>query len=494
MEATLKAVYMALQTAPLIAMLLILPHTVIGYVRQKSVNVRRSTYLYVFVLYFLCAYFMTMLSLPSADFFKEPVPLWEHLQLIPFHCFFETNLLRSPVALAIVVFNALLTAPLGFFLRFLFGFKLKKTLLVGFLTSLLYEVTQITGLFFIYPAPYRIFDVDDLIVNTLGALVGYLLFPLLTRVLPPIRDRGNRLVQGSEVSFLQRCAASAIDLALVLGLLLGVAYAVPPLKALLLQSGSLWRFPAFYLLFLLLGALYAALLSSGTLGMRIAGLRLRARGGRGASRLRGVARFTALNASVVAIPFWVYFFMNVNEEYAGAESIVWVLLGALLMMCAAAVLLEMMFNAVTHGSSMFYDRLVKTYVAYGNSRKTSLFGIRVIDVRPLDRPNVDALSEQVCKALLSMGVEQSAVTRVRLMAEGVMLDWIEGGLGDTPCELRLDQRYRRRTLMLSVSGEDRTRIGVNDGYAEMLEGLDLTLDTYYAAEKNVCNILIPQKT
>ena len=35
------------------------------------------------------------------------------------------------------------------------------------------------------------------------------------------------------------------------------------------------------------------------------------------------------------------------------------------MMFAARNMLEMMFNAVTNGSSMFYDRYIKTHVAYG---------------------------------------------------------------------------------------------------------------------------------
>jgi hypothetical protein len=38
--------------------------------------------------------------------------------------------------------------------------------------SLLIEVTQLTGLWFSFPCPYRVFDVDDVIANTLGALLG----------------------------------------------------------------------------------------------------------------------------------------------------------------------------------------------------------------------------------------------------------------------------------------------------------------------------------
>jgi hypothetical protein len=194
---------------------------------------------------------------------------------------------------------------------------------------------------------------------------------------------------------------------------------------------------------------------------------------------------------VVGIPLGVTFLLSVNTEYAGILSVLWVLLGAILMVCAAAIILEMMFNAVTHGSSMIYDRIFNTYVAYSKSRKSSVFGIRVIDIRTLDCANVDMLSDEIYNTLLDMKVTRESATRVRLMAEGVMLDWLEQGLAGTPCELRLDKRYKGNALMLSVSGEDKTNDSLSDSYTEMLKGLDLSLTTYYAAEKNICNIIIP---
>ena len=212
---TIKAIYITLQVAPILALLMILPHTIISYSRQKKINVRWETYIYSFVLYLICAYFMTMLPLPSEGYFDAIPPFREQVQLIPFNCFFETNLLRSPVASAVIVFNLFLTVPLGVFLRFLFDFKFGKTMISGFLFSLLCEITQITGLFFIYPAPYRIFDVDDLIINTLGAVVGYLIFPLIFRILPKAEDGVHQVTQGSEASFFQRCAATVSDIIII---------------------------------------------------------------------------------------------------------------------------------------------------------------------------------------------------------------------------------------------------------------------------------------
>ena len=151
MQTTFKAIYIALQTAPVIAMLLILPYTIFDYMRKKKINVRNSTYLYIFILYFLCAYFMTLLPLPSAEDFNDMRPVSELIQLIPFKSFMDIRMETVVRDVAIIVFNVFITVPLGFFLRFLFGFDFKKTLLGGFLTATLYEVTQLTGIFFIYP-------------------------------------------------------------------------------------------------------------------------------------------------------------------------------------------------------------------------------------------------------------------------------------------------------------------------------------------------------
>ena len=488
---TIKAIYITLQVAPILALLMILPHTIISYTRQKKINVRWETYIYSFVLYLICAYFMTMLPLPSEGYFDVIPPFWEQVQLVPFKCFFETNLLRSPVASAVIIFNLFLTVPLGFFLRFLFNFKFGKTILAGFLFSLLCEITQITGLFFIYPAPYRIFDIDDLIINTLGAVVGYLIFPLFFRILPKVEDGFHQVKQGSEASFFQRCVATVSDIVIIFITSVLLIVCIPPIRTILGASYTLFRIPIFLGIFIVVGALYSFILADHMLGYILTGLTLLQKGGKKVSRLRATARAVVIYLLVVGIPLGVTFLLSLNTEYAGLLSVLWVLIGAILMICAAAIILEMMFNAVTHGSSMIYDRIFNTYVAYSKSRKNSVFGIRVIDIRTLESANIDMLSNEIYSTLLDMKVSHESATRVRLMAEGVMLDWVEQGLGGTPCELRLDKRYKGNALMLSVSGEDKTNYLLSGSYTEMLKELDLSLTTYYAAEKNICNIIVP---
>lgn len=78
-----------------------------------------------------------------------------------------------------VVMNVALFIPLGFFLRRRGGWGVVATTLVAAGLSLLIELTQLTGVWGLYECAYRIFDVDDLITNTVGAVVGWLLARVL---------------------------------------------------------------------------------------------------------------------------------------------------------------------------------------------------------------------------------------------------------------------------------------------------------------------------
>lgn len=77
-----------------------------------------------------------------------------------------------------------------------------------FLLSLFFELTQLTGLYFIYPRPYRLFDVDDLMINMLGGILGYFIMNKL-KVLLPSREEINDSVK---VSVLRRITSILIDI------------------------------------------------------------------------------------------------------------------------------------------------------------------------------------------------------------------------------------------------------------------------------------------
>ena len=80
-----------------------------------------------------------------------------------------------------------------------------------------FELTQLSGLYFIYPRGYRLFDVDDLILNTLGGLFGYFLSRLVTHFIPQM-DKINEKARerGKIVSGFRRSVAFLVDFFIVM--------------------------------------------------------------------------------------------------------------------------------------------------------------------------------------------------------------------------------------------------------------------------------------
>jgi hypothetical protein len=79
--------------------------------------------------------------------------------------------LTDPAVLSLLVgFVAFL--PLGVLLRIAWGRGVIVALLVGLGLSLLIELTQATGVWGLRECAYRVFDIVDVIANTVGAVVG----------------------------------------------------------------------------------------------------------------------------------------------------------------------------------------------------------------------------------------------------------------------------------------------------------------------------------
>ncbi len=110
-------------------------------------------------------------------------------------------------------FNILLFVPLGMLGRHLSGRNAPAVALAGFATSLVVELTQLTGVWFLYPCPYRLFDVDDLIANTSGALVGALLAPALRRI--PGQPTGTPAATPRKVTIARRLLGMCCDVLLL---------------------------------------------------------------------------------------------------------------------------------------------------------------------------------------------------------------------------------------------------------------------------------------
>ena len=221
----LSIIKIALITFPFIAFLITLPYVLKEYHKYGSVYWYRALIIYSFILYLLTAYFLVILPLPSReDVMALTTPT---TQLIPFNFItdfinnsgfvlndFSTYITALKSSQFIVpIFNIILTIPFGAYLHYYFKYSFKKTVLWSFLLSLFFELTQVTGLYFIYPRGYRLFDVDDLILNTFGGLIGYFVGSLLLKFLPnreEIDDTAKALVR--KVSIIRRSLAYGLDL------------------------------------------------------------------------------------------------------------------------------------------------------------------------------------------------------------------------------------------------------------------------------------------
>ncbi|MEZ5090224.1 MAG: VanZ family protein [Micropruina sp.] len=145
-------------------------------------------------VYALALWTYTILPLPDPATICRRVPA---PQLRPFQFVAdigEAMATGGPVraVVAQVVLNVVLFVPLGMLARHLFRRGFVVTVLLGLGTSLLIEVTQLTGNWGLYPCAYRLFDVDDLIANTGGAALGFLAAPVL-RLVPGQRTLDVRL-------------------------------------------------------------------------------------------------------------------------------------------------------------------------------------------------------------------------------------------------------------------------------------------------------------
>ena len=170
-----------------------LPADACALLQLGARRVRRPVLFYV-----LCVLALVFFPLPDA---AQAAKLTTYdAQLVPFQ--FVADFLReTPLVLSDartylpalfdrtvqqVVCNILMLLPFGMYLRYVCGLDLGRVALVSLAFSAFIELGQLTGLFFLFRGSYRLCDVDDLMLNTLGGLLGGELVRALEAHLPPI--------------------------------------------------------------------------------------------------------------------------------------------------------------------------------------------------------------------------------------------------------------------------------------------------------------------
>ena len=135
-------------------------------------NIMKTILYFVFATYLAAVYLFV--GMPTLQFMR-----------------FELSLTLTPFLPMIADFkntilNIILFIPLGIMLPFLWNKydTLRETLFFGFLMSLAIELLQILT--------YRATDINDLIANTIGAVLGYFVFRIISCIIPSITKFASR--------------------------------------------------------------------------------------------------------------------------------------------------------------------------------------------------------------------------------------------------------------------------------------------------------------
>ena len=346
---------------PFIAFLLTLPYMMVQYRKLEAVPFWKSFVFYALVFYLICAYFMVILPLPEALTAAEAgvsskapsltpflfVPGFIHaaqtasLSLLDPHswiAFLKQNTVYC------TLFNVLLTMPLGAFARYMFRMKWWQALVLGFCTSLFFELSQLTGLWGIYDYAYRLFDVDDLIVNTAGCMLGYAIMGGPMRYLPDFHQLDVKAAEkgARSTSFTRRLIGFSVDF-----ILANVVAAAG--CALLLAAGIDPAYGSFLPVYIAASGIFFILIpcldGGQTLGHKVVRVHVCCRNGQPASRGQIFMRYCLFVWIFLMAPMWLLFLLALvpAQLYDGT----WLMLIAQVVVLSSAVwLLSVAVRAV----------------------------------------------------------------------------------------------------------------------------------------------------
>lgn len=151
---------------------------------KLETSIERTIIFYTFIFY-ICGV-IAFTFLPIFDLIREEIDF--SINLIPFRIlidFFkyrEINIISIILLLQNILGNVLMFMPLGLFACMLNPklAKPKYILLIGASSSLLIEILQFVAMQ-LRIVGYRASDIDDIILNTAGCMLGYLLFIALRK-------------------------------------------------------------------------------------------------------------------------------------------------------------------------------------------------------------------------------------------------------------------------------------------------------------------------
>lgn len=139
--------------------------------KSKDNNIIREVFINVFFIYFLILINLTICKGSVLEIGFEGNRNINYIPLIETIRMFTNNYMGIGNTFYNVIGNIVLFVPLGFLIPLLFKKKnsVLNIVIYGFITSLIIELIQLV-------TAYNITDIDDIIFNSLGAVLGFLTF------------------------------------------------------------------------------------------------------------------------------------------------------------------------------------------------------------------------------------------------------------------------------------------------------------------------------
>ena len=159
---------------------------VAAYIKNREINWKFEAKQIFFLVNLLVIYRFTFHPFSKVDGQVQPLifdiaTAWPfRVNLVPFVNLMDYEIKRE--MLVNIIGNFAMFIPTGIMTPLIYKNinSLKKVVLTGFLISLVIEVIQL-------PFAVRASDVDDLILNTLGCLVGYSILALIRAITRKVR-------------------------------------------------------------------------------------------------------------------------------------------------------------------------------------------------------------------------------------------------------------------------------------------------------------------
>lgn len=159
-------------------------YRIIVLMKSKEKNILREIAINIFFIYFLIVIYLTICKMDMLQINLQNRVYINYIPFVETIKMFQDNFMGIGNAIYNIMGNILLFVPLGFFIPLLFKNKNKivNIVLYGFCASLAIEIIQLS-------TAINVTDIDDIIFNTLGAVLGFFTYNIFYYIIKETKLR-----------------------------------------------------------------------------------------------------------------------------------------------------------------------------------------------------------------------------------------------------------------------------------------------------------------